>query len=132
MSLGGDFGIVNIATDSDGKSYTGQATAAQRKFLTHIRTRLKCRRSQRGRLQNYFANSLPIKLDCPACWVLYVDPGYTSKACSCCGCIDDRNRPSQATSSCISCGHSESANPNAARNTGGFSLSTQPWAAQVN
>lgn len=48
--------------------------------------------------------------------MLLVDPRYTSKACSCCGYIDDRNRPDQATFSCISCGHAESADLNAARN----------------
>jgi transposase len=36
--------------------------------------------------------------------VLYVDPSHMSKACSLCGCIDDRNRPVQATFFSGSCG----------------------------
>lgn len=37
--------------------------------------------------------------------VIYVDPRNTSRTCPVCGCVDKRNRPNQATFSCISCGH---------------------------
>jgi len=48
-----------------------------------------------------------------------IDPKYTSKRCSHCGCIDDANRDckgSQAKFKCVTCGHEENADVNAARN----------------
>ncbi|WP_067173093.1 zinc ribbon domain-containing protein [Microtetraspora niveoalba] len=48
--------------------------------------------------------------------VVHVDPAYTSKGCSACGHVDDRNRPDQATFACTSCGFAEHADVNAARN----------------
>lgn len=45
-----------------------------------------------------------------------VQPSYTSKMCPICGCIEDENRPSQETFSCIECGHKENADFNAAFN----------------
>lgn len=174
--LGVDLGIVNLAADSDGGLYTGEAVerirsklarrkaglqrrgtkAAKRRLkklagkearfrkavnheiskvivataersgrgialeeLTHIRTRIKARRSQRSRLHSWsFAQTrafLAYKAERAGVPVLFVDPRYTSQACSCCGCIDRRSRPDQATFSCISCGHREAADLNAAR-----------------
>lgn len=176
-ALGVDLGIVNIATDSDGRHYTGalvetvrsklarrraglqkrgtkaakrrlrKLSGKQRRFqthtnhviskalvetaqrsgraigledLTHIRTRVKARRGQRARLHNWSFGQLrsfiAYKAERVGIPVLFVDPRYTSKGCSMCGTIDDKNRPDQATFSCISCGHSESADLNAARN----------------
>lgn len=48
--------------------------------------------------------------------VVKVNPKYTSQRCSECGCISPRNRPEQKTFHCISCGYSENADFNAARN----------------
>jgi putative transposase len=175
--LGVDFGIVNIAFDSDGKSYTGahierfrshmnrrrsglqkRGTKAakrrlrilsgkQRRFQTHtnhciskalvdeaqrsrraigleelkhIRTRVKARRPQRNRLSNWafaqlrsFVEYKARRVGVP---VAVIDPRYTSKGCRICGTIDDRNRPNQATFSCVGCGHAEPADLHAARN----------------
>ena len=41
---------------------------------------------------------------------------YTSKMCSQCGCIDDRNRKTQENFECIKCGHKDNADHNAALN----------------
>jgi IS605 OrfB family transposase len=154
--IGVDFGVVNIATDSNGKSYTGEAienvrthllrrragfqrrgTRRQRRFQTRsnpmaskdivetaqrpgrtigLEDRLKARR-QRGRLHNWSFGQLRLvyKKRLAGLPVLYVDPSDTSRACSCRGCIDDCNRPAQATFSSISCGLSEPADLNAAR-----------------
>ena len=48
--------------------------------------------------------------------VVFVDPAYTSKDCSHCGHRDGRNRKTQASFRCVSCGHAENADVNAARN----------------
>ncbi|GAA2356827.1 hypothetical protein GCM10010404_06780 [Nonomuraea africana] len=48
--------------------------------------------------------------------VVYVDPAYTSQACSTCGHVDKKNRPDQETFLCTSCGFAEHADVNAARN----------------
>ena len=48
-----------------------------------------------------------------------IDPKYTSKRCSHCGCIDDENRDckgNQAKFKCVTCGHEENADINAAKN----------------
>ena len=175
--LGIDLGIVNIAFDSEGRSYTGAevervrgklakrraalqrcgSKAAKRRLkklagkearfrkhvnhcisneivasaerssfaiavedLTHIRKRVKARVAQRNRLHSWsFAqlrSFLAYKAKRAGLPIVTVDPRNTSKGCSCCGLIDKRNRPDQATFSCISCGHSEPADLNAARN----------------
>jgi IS605 OrfB family transposase len=48
--------------------------------------------------------------------VVIVDPAYTSQTCPECGYCDARNRKTQATFSCLYCGHSDDADRNGARN----------------
>ena len=48
--------------------------------------------------------------------VLPVSPEYTSQRCSACGFVSAENRKSQAEFECISCGHAENADTNAAKN----------------
>ena len=48
--------------------------------------------------------------------VSLVQPEYTSKMCSHCGCIDDRNRQTQEEFKCVECGHSENADLHSAKN----------------
>jgi len=175
--LGVDLGIVNLATDSDGHSYTGEAVEAarswyagrrtvlqsrgskaakrrlrklsgrQRRFqrhenhvivkalvstaqrtgrgialeeLRHIRRRVTARRDQRACLHNWSFGQLrafvAYKAKLAGVPVLYVNPRHTRLGCSCCGVIDKRNRPDQATFSCIECGHTAPADFNAAVN----------------
>ena len=175
--LGVDFGIVNIATDSDGKYYSGhniervrqkiseqksglqqrgtkaakrklkKLSGKQRRFQTHsnhciskaivleakrsgraisledlkgIRSRVKARASQRGRLHNWsyaqLRSFVTYKARSVGVPVLFVDPRDTSRTCPCCGCVDKRNRPNQTTFSCVSCGHSGAADHIAALN----------------
>jgi putative transposase len=45
-----------------------------------------------------------------------VPPAYTSQACSACGYTAPENRKSQALFSCVTCGHAENADRNAAKN----------------
>jgi putative transposase len=48
--------------------------------------------------------------------VVPVDPKHTSQRCSACGHTAPGNRPSQKLFQCLSCGHSENADVNAAKN----------------
>lgn len=175
--LGVDLGIVNIATDSDGRSFSGTAVESSRqrrinrrkglqrcgsraakrrlrklsgrqaRFQKHtnhciskeivieaqrsgrgigledlrgIRERVKARRQHRDRLGNWSFGQLrdfvTYKAKRAGVLVLFVDPRYTSQGCSCCGSTDKRNRPDQATFSCMACLHTENADVNAARN----------------
>lgn len=49
-----------------------------------------------------------------------IDPHYTSQTCSCCGYVDEKNRPKnekgQSYFKCLKCGHEENADFNAAKN----------------
>ena len=88
--------------------------------LKGIRGRVKARRAQRSRLHSWSFNQLQAFLAYKAKMagvpVLKVDPRNTSRECPCCGSIDKKNRPDQATFSCIACGHQAPADINAAIN----------------
>ena len=98
--------------------------------LTHIRKRVTARRSRRSRLHSWSFGQLrafvAYKAKRRGVPVAAVSPKYTSQACSCCGCIDKRNRPDQATFSCIFCFHTEAADLNAARNIRATAAVTPP------
>lgn len=104
--------------------------------LKGIRNRVTARRGQRARLHNWSFGQLRALITYKAkrvgVPVLGVDPRYTSIGCSCCGVIDKKNRPDQATFSCISCGHSEAADLNAARNIRARATVTAPLCSPLN
>ena len=62
--------------------------------------------------------------------VLYVDPRFTSQQCRRCGHIATENRESQAVFRCVSCGHEDHADTNAAKNVlaRGLALMADPCA----
>ncbi len=175
--LGVDLGIVNIATTSDGQSFSGdkadkvrtrytrlksalqsrgtksakrhlkRVSGKERRFKTnlnhcisktlvgiakgikrvialedlkHIRSRVTVRRAQRERLGKWAFGQLRQFIEYEAQLngvpVAVVDPTNTSKQCSQCGHIDTKNRKNQAEFVCVSCGHAENADTNAAKN----------------
>lgn len=63
-----------------------------------------------------FANMLQYKLSERGGQLMEVRAAYTSQTCAECGAIDRASRPDQATFKCTSCGHSDNADVNAARN----------------
>jgi IS605 OrfB family transposase len=164
--LGVDFGIVNLATDSDGEIHTGERVEHQRRTFAHrrrnlqhlgtraakrklkmlrrrqarfqqdtnhciskdlvrtakgtsrgiaiedldgIRERVSVRRRQRARHHNWgFAQLrcfVQYKARLAGVPVVLVDPRNTSRTCIVCGCVDKRNRLTQARFECIACGH---------------------------
>jgi IS605 OrfB family transposase len=90
--------------------------------LTGIRERVTVRKGQRRQHNSWAFYDLRQKLEYKAKLVgvplVLVDPRNTSRTCPECGCIDKRNRPTQAVFSCVSCRHSGPADQIAALNIG--------------
>lgn len=97
---------------------TGRGIALE--DLTGIRNRVQARKPQRAALHSWSFFQLRRFIDYKSrragVPVFLVDPRNTSRACYVCGCIDKRNRPSQDRFLCVSCGHSDLADHNAALN----------------
>jgi putative transposase len=88
--------------------------------LQGIRARVTARRGQRARLHNWsfgqLRSFLTYKAQRAGVPLVLVDPRHTSTGCSQCGCTDKKNRPDQATFSCVGCGYCAPADFNAALN----------------
>jgi len=88
--------------------------------LTHIRTRVRARRSQRATLHSWSFAQLQAFIVYKALLcgvpVQRVDPRNTSRTCPSCGYIDKRNRTTQASFVCLSCGLAGHADKIAAEN----------------
>jgi putative transposase len=76
--------------------------------LTHIRTRVRARRSQRATLHSWAFFQLRAFIVYKAALVgvpvHFVDPRNTSRTCPACGYVDKANRKTQASFVCTSCG----------------------------
>jgi len=97
---------------------TGRGIALE--DLSGIRDRVNVPRKRRGELHSWsfyqLRSFVAYKAEHAGVPVVYVDPRNTSRTCTACGCVDKRNRPTQATFSCISCGFVSHADINAAIN----------------
>jgi putative transposase len=97
---------------------TGRGIALE--DLRGIRGRVRLRRPQRATLHSWAFHRLgrfvAYKARRAGVVVVWVDPSYSSLACSECGHVDEANRPDQATFHCRSCGFAGHADWNAARN----------------
>ncbi|TXK42870.1 RNA-guided endonuclease TnpB family protein [Nonomuraea sp. C10] len=108
---------------------TGRGIALE--DLSGIRGRVRLRKPQRVTLHSWSFHQLgsfiAYKAARAGVALLHVNPAYTSQGCSACGRVDRRNRPSQETFACTSCGFAEHADVNAARNIA--SRGVVGWAA---
>jgi IS605 OrfB family transposase len=190
-ALGVDFGITNLATDSDGQNYSGAKIEADRKrhaarrkdlqqvgsrsahrklkrvsgkqsrYQSHqnhiiskrlveaaqrtkraiaienldgIGTRTRVRKSHRGKHANWSFAQLRMFVEYKSAIVgvkvVAVDPRNTSRICSACGHCDKANRKNQSEFDCKSCGHSENADINAAKNIRFRALSITPMVSE--
>jgi IS605 OrfB family transposase len=98
---------------------TGRGIAVE--DLDGIRDRVTARGGDaRNRLHGWsffqFRSFLTYKALLAGVPVVAVDPVYTSQDCAECGHRDRRNRKTQATFRCVSCGHHDNADVNAAKN----------------
>lgn len=60
--------------------------------------------------------------------VQVIDGAYTSQQCSACGFVHPGNRPNQAAFRCLTCGHTENADLNAAKNIAARAAVNRPIA----
>ncbi|WP_189129062.1 RNA-guided endonuclease InsQ/TnpB family protein, partial [Nonomuraea cavernae] len=97
---------------------TGRGIALE--DLQGIRDRVRLRKPQRVTLHSWSFHQLghfiAYKAARAGVALVWVDPAYTSQACSACGHVAKNNRPDQETFACTSCGFAEHADVNAARN----------------
>ncbi len=88
--------------------------------LKGIRERMTVRRRQRRTMHSWSFHQLrrfvEYKARLAGVAVRFVDPRNTSRTCPKCGCVDKRNRSSQDTFECVSCGFSGVADAIAAEN----------------
>ena len=63
-----------------------------------------------------FVTMLEYKLARNGNTLIKVPAQHTSQTCSKCGCVNKRNRRTQASFKCIACGHTDNADVNAAKN----------------
>ena len=88
--------------------------------LKGIRQRTRFPKSQRNKIHGWAFAQLRMFIQYKAklhgVEVVAVDPRNTSRECSGCGCLDKRNRRSQAEFVCVSCGLEINADVNAALN----------------
>ena len=118
---------------------TGRGIALE--DLKGIRGRVRLRTPQRATLHTWAFHQLgrfvAYKARRIGVVVVWVDPAYTSQACSACGHVDRDNRVDQARFCCRSCGFAEHADWNAARNialrgAAGWAAVNQPDADRRN
>jgi IS605 OrfB family transposase len=113
----------------------GSARGIALEDLTHIRQRTTVRKSARAKHSNWSFNQLRnyISYKAQMCGVpvVLVDPRSTSQACNICGTVDKRNRPDQATFCCVGCGHTTSADVNAACNIRDRAAVIRPMASAL-
>ncbi|AFV23452.1 IS605 OrfB family transposase [Methanolobus psychrophilus R15] len=98
--------------------------------LTGIRERTTVRKVDRDKYVKWAFNELrqfiEYKAKINGVIVRFVDPAYTSKQCSGCGHISDKNRKKQDAFSCQKCGHTENADWNASKNIASRAAINQP------
>lgn len=96
--------------------------------LSGITGRVTVRRSQRSRHYNWSFYQLQrfvsYKAKLSGITVQFVDPRYTSQACSVCGHCSRSNRPTRDNFVCSLCGYAAPADENAARNIASRAMST--------
>jgi transposase len=88
--------------------------------LSGIHDRITVRHSQRRQHDSWAFRQLRTFIEYKAklagVVIRLVDPRNTSRTCPVCGCVDKRNRASQAIFSCVSCGFSSPTDTVAAGN----------------
>jgi putative transposase len=104
--------VEDLALRNMTRSARGSVEAPGRK----VRQKAGLNRSQLDQAWGSFLMALRCKAEEAGTVVVEVDPRNTSRTCPECGAVDPRSRRSQAEFVCTSCGHSDNADVNAAKN----------------
>nr|WP_232280774.1 transposase [Chloroflexus aggregans] len=104
--------------------------------LTHMRTRMKARRSQRAPLHSWSFAQLKAFIVYKAALkgipVHFVDPRNTSRTCPACGHCAKENRRTQASFVCTSCGFAGPADVIAAGNIARRAAVNRPYCSETD
>jgi putative transposase len=104
--------------------------------LKGIRGRVRANKKQRRSLHSWSFGQLQefilYKAKRAGVPVKFVDARNTSRTCGECGCVDKRNRKSQAEFVCVACGHTDNADANAAREISRRAAVNRPNVAGVD
>lgn len=104
--------------------------------LKGIRGRVRANKKQRRSLHSWSFGQLQefilYKAKRAGVPVQFVDARNTSRTCGECGCVDKRNRKSQAEFVCVACGHTDNADANAAREISRRAAVNRPNVAGVD
>lgn len=104
--------------------------------LTYINERTTVRKKNRAERLSWSFYQLRQFIEYKACLsgvpVILIDPRNTSRTCSCCGHCEKANRKNQAEFICKSCGFSENADYNAAKNIRNLGLSQSTYSRPLS
>ena len=113
---------------------TKRAIAVEK--LTGISHRVTVRKAQRATLHSWsfyqLKNFIEYKAHMVGIPIIMVNPRNTSRTCPVCGCIDKRNRKTQAIFSCVNCGFSGAADHIAAINIGRRAFVNVPYVSDTD
>jgi putative transposase len=108
-------GVVVLET-LEVQSMTASAKGTLEQPGTNVRAKASLNRSILDQGWSAFEQMLTYKLARRGGQLVHVPAAYTSQRCSACGHTAAQNRRTQAVFVCVSCGHAENADSNAARN----------------
>ena len=98
------------------RTMTGSARGTAENPGRKVRQKAGLNRSLLSQGWGTFLSLLDYKLARRGGRLVRVDPRNTSRTCFVCGHVSAENRPDQATFRCVSCGHADHADVNAAKN----------------
>lgn len=114
LSIARRFGVA-VLEDLNTRSMTASAKGTAAEPGRNVRQKAGLNRVILNGGWRLFQTILTYKMEERGGQVVTVDPKHTSQTCSACGVVDARSRKNQAAFECISCGHRDHADTNAAK-----------------
>ncbi len=114
-NLVNSFGLIAIE-DLKIKNMTRSAKGDAENHGSNVKAKTGLNRSLNDVGFHIFKTQLEYKGEWYGRTIIKVDPKYTSQTCNSCGAKDKKSRISQAKYVCLSCGHEDNADLNAAKN----------------
>ena len=112
----GETQAVVVVEDLKIRNMTKSARGTKESPGRKVRQKAGLNRSLLSRGWGTFLSLLAYKLERRGGRLVRVDPKNTSRTCFFCGHVSVENRPDQTTFRCVSCGHADHADANAAKN----------------